>query len=67
MTRPKQEWEFGVSMFQREETLLGAGREVSSKKVRNLASGFPLAWWLTVFAMLVLVAESVLYHRCKVG
>ncbi len=67
MTRPKQEWEFGVSMFQREETLLGAGREVSSKEVRNLASGSPLAWWLTVFAMLVLVAESVLYHRRKVG
>ena len=64
---PKQEWDFGVSMFERDETLLGLGHEVSSEKVRHLASGSPIAWWLTVLAMVVLVVESVLYHRRKVG
>ena len=67
LTHPNQEWEVGVSMFQTKETLSGLGKEVSSGEIRGVASGSPLAWWLTVLAMLVLMVESVLYHRRKVG
>ena len=67
LTVPNQEREIGVSMFQVDETLLGFEKEVSSRENGGLAFGSPLAWWLTVFTMLVLVVESVLYHRRKVG
>lgn len=53
------------SLLAANETLLDA--RGNSQSPANLASGAPPSTWLIVLAMVVLTAESVLYHRRKVG
>jgi hypothetical protein len=56
---------FGGALMDRAETLLdGNGPKGSAQPV---VTGYPMAVWLTVLAVVVLVAESLLYHRRKAG
>lgn len=47
------------------ETLIGA--RVEAEPLENLASGPRLGYWLVVAALGAVTAESLLYHRRKVG
>ena len=68
METRKGDMTVGASLFRTEESLLGQGREQQDKRaIAGLASGSPIAWWLTIGALFLMVAESVLYHRRKVG
>ncbi|MCU0748290.1 MAG: hypothetical protein MUF13_01970, partial [Akkermansiaceae bacterium] len=56
---------FGVALLSEAETLLnGSGPPPSAASV---AQGHPLAFWLIILALIILVAESILYHRRKAG
>ncbi len=56
---------FGGGLMDRAESLLdGSGPKGNAQAV---ASGYPLAFWLIVLAVLVLTGESLLYHRRKAG
>jgi len=64
----KQTWFTGAAVLSEEESSSGfiegegAGIEVSAP-----SSGWPLAWWLLVGAVVIALAEEGLYHRRKVG
>jgi hypothetical protein len=56
---------FGGALMDRAETLLdGNGPKGNAQAV---AAGYPLAFWLIVVAVIVLIGESLLYHRRKAG
>lgn len=56
---------FGASLMDASETLLdGKGPAASAQAV---AQGHPPAFWLIILAILILIAESLLYHRRKAG
>jgi hypothetical protein len=56
---------FGGALMDRAETLLdGSGPQANAQPV---AAGYPLAMWLIALAAVVLVVESMLYHRRKAG
>ncbi len=57
---------FGVGLLNATESLLGAGQSESPSGTRTAAS-LPWSWWLTLFAIGILVVESILYHRRRVG
>jgi len=58
-------WPVGVSLLADEESLLTDSDTKSTEK--PLSRGFAPAYLLTVLAIVVLAAESILYHRRKVG
>lgn len=53
------------SLLSKSETFLGNDKETSP--ITAVTSGLPPAYWLTVFAILLLTTESLLYQRRKVG
>lgn len=56
---------FGGALLEPAETKLdGSGPAANAKAV---AQGQPIAFWLVIVAILVLVTESLLYHRRKAG
>ena len=57
--------DFGVNVFSAAESLVNNDATVS--KHEPLSRGRSPAQWLTLLAIVVLSAESVLYHRRKVG
>ena len=65
VTLDKTHWPLACSQLSAGETLLNA-TDVSDT-ARPIASGSLPASQLTIFALLVLVGESILYHRRKVG
>lgn len=58
-------WTVGSTLATRAESLLDNTAAVGSG--RPLARGYAPATWLLVAAILVLVGESILYHRRKAG
>ena len=52
-----------ASLLSADESLLES--RVKSSELRNLASGYPLSFWLIVLAIAVLITESIMYHRRK--
>ncbi len=59
------EWAGAASLGSLAESLLGA--EDVETTAQAIAKGRAPAYWLLILAILVLVAESVLYHRRRVG
>jgi hypothetical protein len=55
----------GASLFSADESLLN--NSAATNKHDALSRGRSPAAWLTIFAIVALVTESVLYHRRKVG
>lgn len=56
---------FGGALLDSAETLLdGSGPKANAGAV---AAGHPFAFWLIAIAVVVLIAESLLYHRRKAG
>lgn len=55
-----------ASMLHPTESLLEAATVAADSRV-TLPGGYPPWVWLTVIALLVIVAEELLYHRRKVG
>ena len=58
-------WNVGCSLLSTRETLLGNEAVVDTSQ--PISSGSSPAQWLTILALAVVTAESVLYHRRKVG
>ena len=58
-------WAVGASLLSTSETMLG--HPDFQETVGDISYGSSIALWLTVLAILVIVTESVLYHRRKVG
>ncbi len=58
-------WTFGSSLVTAAESLLDSDATLSMD--RPLARGYAPSIWLLVLVIVLLVAESVLYHRRKVG
>jgi hypothetical protein len=56
---------FGSALLDEAESRLDATGPAASAK--PVAQGHPLAFWLLVIAIIVLVSESLLYHRRKAG
>jgi len=59
------DWPFGVSLMASEESLLNSGS--TEPMTKPLSRGRAPAQLLTLLAIVVLAAESLLYHRRKVG
>lgn len=59
------EWTLAASLVSPEESALK--NEVLKENVKPIASGESPSYWLLVLALIVLVGESMLYHRRKVG
>ncbi|WP_395745806.1 VWA domain-containing protein [Prosthecobacter sp.] len=59
------EWTFGASLVSPEESLLK--NDTLKESVKPIASGEAPSYWLLVLALGVLVGESILYDRRKVG
>jgi hypothetical protein len=59
------QWSVGSSLLAQSETLLGNDDAESTNEA--LSRGRSPTHWLTLLAIVVLVGESVLYHRRKVG
>lgn len=59
------EWHAGVSLLAADETLLDNSSLASSLK--PIAQGMPPYLLLTLVAVALLIAESLLYHRRKIG
>jgi hypothetical protein len=59
------DWPVGISLLAAEETMLDNTDATNTDK--PLSRGHAPAYWLTVLAIGVLAAESLLYHRRKVG
>ncbi|MGB0743300.1 MAG: hypothetical protein ACPGSB_02135, partial [Opitutales bacterium] len=57
-------WFLGAGLLSREDSELIAS---SPTEILALASGSPVAIWLLVLGLLILAAESALYHRRKLG
>jgi hypothetical protein len=64
-TQGQQDWQVGVSLLHPTESLLQASP--LAEMTEPLTQRWPLAFWLTCVALLVLLFESVLYHRRWVG
>ncbi|MES2657597.1 MAG: BatA and WFA domain-containing protein [Verrucomicrobiota bacterium] len=56
---------FGGALLEPAETRLDGGGPLAN--ARAVAQGQPVSFWLIVVAILVLTAESLLYHRRKAG
>ncbi|MGJ8723199.1 MAG: vWA domain-containing protein [Roseibacillus sp.] len=56
---------FGVSLLRSEETLLDGSGPAGSDV--PLERGQLLGWWLLALALILVSAESILYHRRKLG
>ncbi len=63
--REGSEWDIGCSLLARQETLLD--NEQVPDTSEPISRGSSPAQWLTILALVVVTAESVLYHRRKVG
>jgi hypothetical protein len=59
------EWTFAASLVSPEESLLK--NDTLKESVKPIASGEAPSYWLLVLALGVLVSESILYDRRKVG
>ncbi len=59
------QWPLGVSLSTPAESNLD--NSALSETLLPISSGHPPAYWLIVLAILLLVGESILYHRRKVG
>lgn len=59
------EWTFATSLVSPEESLLK--NDTLKESVKPIASGDAPSYWLLVLALGVLVSESILYDRRKVG
>jgi hypothetical protein len=59
------EWTLAASLVAPPESLAPAASVLEN--ARPIASGQSPAYWLLALALAVLVAESMLYHRRKVG
>ncbi len=57
-------WILGAGLLSQVDTDL---RGSEATELAAIASGWPIAIWLLVLGLLLLIAESVLYHRRKVG
>ncbi len=64
-TRNAAQWQLGGAVLSVGESR-GAPAGASSPEVK-LASGWPLAAWFLLAALMALFAEELLYHRRKVG
>ncbi len=58
-------WSVGASLLNRQESLLGNKEIVETAD--EISTGWSLSLLLTLLAIAVVVAESLLYHRRKVG
>ena len=65
LQNPAGEWQAAVNLLSPAETLLDNSAAAST--VGPIASGLPPYLVLTLLAVIVLVVESLLYHRRKVG
>lgn len=65
VTGGDERWTIACSLLATEESLVNADRDAPPPAA--LASGSPPAAWLVVLALLAATAESLLYHRRKVG
>jgi hypothetical protein len=52
-----------AALLSADETLLAS--KIKSTPLTNLATGYPLSFWLIVLAIDILIIESILYHRRK--
>jgi hypothetical protein len=59
------EWFAAVNLLSPAESLLD--NSATSSTLAPIAKGLPLYLLLTIIAIVVLIAESILYHRRKVG
>ena len=59
------QWFLASSLLAKSETLLDNAAVENTREM--LSRGRSPTHWLTLFAIVVLVSESVLYHRRKVG
>lgn len=65
LDNPSGKNDFGVNVFAADETLVNNDKSRDSHE--PLSRGRSPGQWLTLLAIVVLTAESVLYHRRKVG
>ena len=65
LENPSGKYSVGESLLSSSETLLN--NDASQSNNEPLSRGQSPAGWLTVLAIIALTAESVLYHRRKVG
>lgn len=65
MSNSSGRWPLAVDLFARAETLLN--NDAVSDTSRPLNRGWPFSVILAVLALLILLAECMLYHRRKVG
>lgn len=56
---------FGGALLDEAETRLDGGGPAASAQA--VAQGQPVAFWLLIVALIVLITESLLYHRRKAG
>ena len=63
-TTENNSWTFGAALLSSPDSQL---QSISVESHRDLASGWPPSLWLLVAAIIVLILESILYHRRKVG
>lgn len=56
---------YAAALLSQPDSLLDNGKIRSTAK--PLASGIPLGYYLLIFALLIIVIESLLYHRGKIG
>ncbi len=64
-TRNSTDWHLGGAIFSTGES--GPAPAGSPPPVVKLASGWPLAGWFLLAAVIAVIAEELLYHRRKVG
>jgi hypothetical protein len=64
-TRNATTWQLGGAVFSAGES--GPAPDAAPAPEVTLASGWPLAGWFLLAAVIALLAEELLYHRRKVG
>lgn len=65
ISNSKGTWPLGVSLTTSAESALD--NSAVTETALSISRGHPPAYWLIVLALLLLIAESILYHRRKVG
>jgi hypothetical protein len=65
LENPSGKYSVGESLLSSSETMLN--NDASQSNNEPLSRGQSPAGWLTALAIVALTAESVLYHRRKVG
>ena len=60
-----RERKFGASLLDSHESLLDKSGPAESQV--SLARGRLLSWWLLLIALIIVITETVLYHRRKLG